>query len=121
MQIRMSGFAVATAFISAISAAPAAAQAAPPQTGVKDGIVGSDVMGDRNRTGPDGWSWAPVTRDQTAAGSGAGETAENLKKAPNASTAGPETKPIAPGDDPGTPATADAHGPGTIEKSAGAR
>ena len=42
------------------------ARAADPAA-VQEPIKGSDVMGDKGRSGPDGWSWAPQVRDQVPA------------------------------------------------------
>ena len=94
----------------AIAADPAAVQAP---------IKGSDVMGDKGRTGPDGWSWAPQTRDQAPADKN-NTAAANGRNDPN-STPGPQpSKKLAPGDDPGTPVASNPNGagPGTTAGSA---
>ena len=72
-----------------------------------DPIKGADVMGDKNRSGPDGWVQAPVTRDQApaAATKAAGET----KTTVGATSASHQV--MSPGEDPGTPVTP-ATGPG---------
>lgn len=82
-----------------------------------DPIKGSTVMGDKGRSGPDGWSWAPVTRDQGAgaAAPGAGTQTPNKQPDPQAGRSLP------PGQDPGTPATAASAGPGTMNTAAGDR
>ena len=77
----------------------------------QDKIHGQDVMGDKGRTGPDGWSWAPTTRDQ-APGNQSGQSA--AKAAPNSQPSPGEGKKLSAGDDPGTPAKTDARGPGTM-------
>ncbi len=92
-----------------IMASPA--RAADPAA-VQEPIKGSDVMGDKGRTGPDGWSWAPQTRDQ-APGDKDNQTAANGRGALNSQPSPAEGKKLAPGDDPGAPAATDAHGPGT--------
>lgn len=87
---------------------------------VKDGIVGSDVMGEKGHGGPDGWAWAPVTRDQGASSAAPGQSA-NAGKALNAQPAGGAGKTLSPGQDPGTPATADANGPGSLDQPISAK
>lgn len=77
----------------ALAADPAAVQAP---------IKGSDVMGDKGRTGPDGWSWAPQTRDQAPADK-SNTTANNGRGDPNSRPGPQPSKHLAPGDDPGTP------------------
>lgn len=93
------------------------AQAADPPAdpaSVQAPVKGLDVMGDKNRTGPDGWSWAPQVRDQAPADK-SNRTAANGRGDTN-SQPGPDTgKKLAPGDDPGTPAATEAHGPGTMD------
>ena len=117
MRLRQLGLATIAAGLMGLAAPAWAADPADPAS-VQAPIKGSDVMGDKGRTGPDGWSWAPQTRDQapdakgsqTAANGGGGDL--NSKRGPN------EGKKLAPGDDPGTPAATDAHGPGTMDSGA---
>ena len=100
-----------------VASSAALAQTADPAA-VQQPIKGADTMGDKGRTGPDGWSWAPQTRDQAPADKD-GRTAANGRGAAN-SLPGPNTAAkLAPGDDPGAPAATDAHGPGTIDGGAG--
>ena len=66
-----------------------------------DPIKGSDTMGDKGRSGPDGWIQAPVPRDAAAGGS---DKAPGETKPGQASTASKSAgqKPMNAGDDPGT-------------------
>ena len=97
--------AVACLAIGIMAWTPLASAADP--AAVQAPIKGSDVMGDKGRTGPDGWSWAPQTRDQAPADKSADKSSD-----PN-SRPGPDTgKKLAPGDDPGTPVASGSHGPG---------
>ena len=96
-----------------------AARAADPAS-VQTPIKGSDVMGDKGRSGPDGWSWAPVTRDQAPAGKAPGETTAAVHGAPNAMPSSGAGKSLPPGQDPGTPAATQA-GPGQLAGGADAR
>ena len=89
------------------------AWAADPVAGTAP-IKGSDAMGDKGRSGPDGWSWAPQTRDQAPADK-TNETAANGRGALNSQPAPDAGKTLKPGDDPGTPVATDSHGPGTID------
>ncbi len=103
------------ALVASIMAGAPFARAADPAS-VQAPVKGSDVMGDKGRTGPDGWVWAPQTRDQVPADS-ASRTAANGRNDLN-SQPGPEaSKKLAPGDDPGTPAATDPHGPGTMDSA----
>ena len=101
-------------------AAPARAAdlAATDPSAVQAPIKGEDVMGDKGRTGPDGWSWAPQTRDQ-APDDKNNQTAANGRGDANSAPNPSQGKKMAPGDDPGTPAATDAHGPGTADSGAG--
>ncbi len=81
-------------------------------------IHGQDVMGDKGRTGPDGWSWAPTTRDQAPADQKGGQTAANAHSTPNTQPGPNEGKTLPAGEDPGTPGPTDAHGPGTMDNVA---
>ncbi len=65
-------------------------------------IKGATVMGDKDRSGPDGWVQAPVTRDEAPAASQ--KSAGEPPKA-KAAMAPPPSKPMAPGDDPSTRST----------------
>lgn len=111
---------------AARAADPAPSANAPPPSAplVKDGIVGADVTSDRNRSGPDGWSWAPTTRNQSFSGKAPGETEASVHDTPSAKpdAAGKpddsSTKKLAPGDDPGTPLTANADKPSMAGQSA---
>ena len=97
------------AALAGLQAAPLAHAADPPP----GGIVGQDVMGDKGRSGPDGWSWAPVTRDRAANGDAAGQAAAN--GAPNAQPDPGAGKTLPPGEDPGTPVK-QVQGPGALDK-----
>lgn len=73
------------ALVAVAAAAPARAQTQPGE------IKGSDVMGDKSRSANDGWSQAPVPREQSAAKDapdpGGHSTAENRDRpVPPAST-----------------------------------
>ncbi len=95
-------------------AACAADAANPPP------VVGSDVMGDKSRSGPDGWAWAPVTRDQSASAStpAAGEDGKKSQVPPNAQPAPNEGKTLPPGQDPGTPIASGSDSPAALQKPA---
>lgn len=80
-------------------------------------IKGESVMGDKGRSGPDGWSWAPVSRDDTAAkGTGKGQSADQMTNGtrPVAAT----TTSAAAGTDPGTPMATRQPGPSGMVASA---
>ena len=98
----------------------ASARAADDPAAVQAPIKGADVMGDKGRTGPDGWSWAPQTRDQAPADKN-NQTAANGRGDANSMPAPSQGKKLSPGDDPGTPAATDAHGPGTTDSGAGGK
>jgi hypothetical protein len=74
-------------------------------------VQGQDAMSDRGRTGPDGWSWAPVTRDQAPTGPSPAASA-NRGGAPNTQPGPMEGRQLPPGEDPGTPSTPQSQGPG---------
>jgi hypothetical protein len=76
-------------------------------------IAGQDVMGDKSRSGPDGWSWAPIARTQAASGRAPGQTEANQTKANMKASREGTTLP--PGQDPGTPAATTPNGPGTLD------
>lgn len=100
--------------VLAAGAAYAADAANPPP------VAGSDVMGDKSRSQPDGWAWAPVTRDQAPSAPAAGQSQGSKPVPPNAQPASNEGKALKPGDDPGTPVASGSDGPGQLEKSAAA-
>ena len=106
------------AIAAGILASSPLARAADDPAAVQAPIKGADVMGDKGRTGPDGWSWAPQTRDQ-APGDKNNQTAANGRGDANSQPGPSEGKKLAPGDAPGTPAATDAHGPGTTDGGAG--
>jgi len=92
---------------------PPLAQAANPSQ--QTPIVGQDVMGDKSRSGPDGWSWAPMTRNQAPSGRAPGQTEARIKAAPDARAAPGEGKTLPAGQDPGAPAAIAPNGPGTLD------
>ena len=112
--------AVAAGVMASATPARAADIAATDPSAVQAPIKGADVMGDKGRTGPDGWSWAPQTRDQ-APGDKNNQTAANGRGDANSAPNPSQGKKMAPGDDPGTPAATDAHGPGTTDSGAGSK
>ena len=101
-----------TAMLGGLLVSAAALAADPPP---QDKIHGADVMGDKGRSGPDGWSWAPTTRDQTPKDQKGGQSAANA--APNTQPSPGEGKKLSAGDDPGTPAKTEARGPGTMDSA----
>lgn len=115
--MRLHHLGLAVAFGLVANAQPGWADDPKPQ----DGIVGSGVMGDKGRSGPDGWSWAPVTRDQGAGSKGPGQEASAAGKTPNAQPDRGAGKTLKPGDDPGTPMVTDARGPGSMDAKGSAR
>ncbi len=90
-------FGAAVVFPAALKAADAPAQTAP--------LHGADAMDGKNKPGQDGWSWAPVPRDQAASQSG--KTPGNDKtpdKTSDASRPVPNIgNHLSAGQDPGTP------------------
>lgn len=74
-------------------------------------IAGQDAMGDKSRSGPDGWSWAPVTRDQAPAGHAAGQD----QATPNTRVGSNEGKTLPHGQDPGSAASPASSGPGSLD------
>jgi hypothetical protein len=86
---------------------------APLRLAQTDPIKGIDTMGDKGRSGPDGWVQAPVSRDTAASGSdkASGET----KPGPSSASA-LNNKPMNAGDDPGTPADPKGASPGNAPK-----
>ena len=105
--------------LAALFVLAAAAACAADPAAAQDAIKGTDVMGDKGRTGPDGWVQSPQTRDQAPADTG-NQTAANGRGALNSEPA-PAKPRLSPGEDPGTPAAADAHGPGTTDAGAKAK
>jgi hypothetical protein len=88
---------------SLLGSSPAAVQPLTPHLlfAQTDPIKGSDTMGDKGRSGPDGWIQAPVARDAAASGSdkAPGETKQGQTSTASKSAG---NKPMNPGDDPGT-------------------
>ena len=80
----------------------------------QDKIVGQDAMGDKGRSGPDGWSWAPMTRSQVP-----GDHGTTNAGTPNTMPDPGAGRTLPAGEDPGTPAVAQAKGPGALDKPAG--
>ena len=95
----------AAVLIVALIAVPAAAGAVWAQA---TPLKGADVMGDKNRSGPDGWVQAPITRDEAPQlkTKAAGEPPSQAASVP------PSHKQLNPGDDPGTPIGNPGTGPG---------
>jgi hypothetical protein len=113
MNIRV--FCQAALAFGAVGVVPAWAADPPGQPGQMP-VVGQSAMGDKSRASPDGWAWAPVTRDRSAMGHppGPGQA--------GAATAGQtQSAKLPAGDDPGTPANPQASGPGALDRSAAAR
>ena len=113
--------ALGLAAILGLSVGTAVSAAEPDPASVQAPIQGASVLGDKGRSGPDGWAWAPVTRDQSASGKAQGETAANVNSAPNAHASNDAGKSLPPGQDPGTPAATSASGPGVLDGSASLR
>jgi hypothetical protein len=63
--------AIALALIG-LAASASLVSAAQPED-VQKPIRGQGTMDDRNRAGPDGWSWAPVPRTDAPSGTAPGE------------------------------------------------
>lgn len=83
----------------------AAAAAAP--------IQGADAMSGKGRSGPDGWSWAPVSRTQGASADAPGEKASDAHHASQQrEVAG--TIDQSPGADPGAPLPVRQPGPAGV-------
>lgn len=111
------------AIVIVLATAPALTSwaASPDPAAVQAPIAGTDVMGDKGRSGPDGWAQAPVTRNQSATGAAVGETSSKVSAAPNTQGSNEAGKTLSPGQDPGTPAKVEAHGPGTMDAAANLR
>jgi hypothetical protein len=75
-------------------------------------------MGDKSRSGPDGWAWAPVTRNQAPAGHAAGQTNANVAAAPDARPGSNGDKSFPQGQVAGTFAPSAPNGPGTLDAPA---
>jgi hypothetical protein len=112
--MRMRRIGLAIVLMGVVAAAPGARAADPAAPG---GIVGSDALGDKSRSGPDGWAQAPVTRNEAPAGRAPGQTAATSAAAPNARPEAPGGKTLPPGEDPGTPAAPQASGPGKLDST----
>ena len=114
----------------ALAADPAPQPAAPAygapthSSAPPGGVVGADTMGDKNRSGPDGWVQAPITRDQApaqraqAAGEGQAQQSASTGSTPNRTPGGSQPPPLPPGQDPGTPVAAEPAGPGALDSAA---
>jgi len=84
-------------------------------------IHGADPMSGKDRSGPDGWSWAPVSRTQGASASAPGQAQSNQENAARQAKV-PATNSQAPGKDPGAPIATRQPGPaGTVPGSADAQ
>ena len=82
-----------------------------------DPIKGVDAMSGKDRSGPDGWSWAPVSRSQGASADAPGEKNTNQQHAAQQAKV-PSTGSQAPGEDPGAPLETRQPGPaGTVPSS----
>ena len=99
-----------------LAASMSVAWAADPVAGTAP-IKGSDALGDKGRSGPDGWSWAPQTRDQAPTDK-TDATATDGRGALNSQPGAAAAKSLKPGEDPGTPVATDSHGPGTLDNAA---
>lgn len=95
-----------TASVMIFVALASAANAADPAA-VQAPIKGSSALDGKGRSGPDGWSWAPQTRDQAPTDKSSHAADLNSKGGTT------PTKTFAPGDDPGTPMSPINNGPGT--------
>ncbi len=106
----------APAATSPVAATPAAAgtQDRSGAAAAADPIQGADAMSGKGRSGPDGWSWAPVSRTQGASADAPGEKASDAHHADQQSkVAG--TIDQSPAADPGAPLDARQPGPaGTV-------
>jgi hypothetical protein len=94
------------ALLMASFLAPASTTPRPPAAAIllaqTNPIKGADPMGDKGRSGPDGWIQAPIARDAAASGSdkAPGETQPSRASTPSKPAAEGQMK---AGDDPGTP------------------
>lgn len=86
-----------------------------------DPIRGADSMSGKDRSGPDGWSWAPVSRTQGASADAPGEKKSDVQHASQQAKV-PATGSQAPGEDPGAPMPTRQPGPaGTVPSSPSAQ
>lgn len=94
--------------------ATAGAQNRSGAAAAADPIQGADAMSGKGRSGPDGWSWAPVSRTQGASADAPGEKASDAHHAEQqGKVAG--TIDQSPGVDPGAPLPVRQPGPaGTV-------
>ena len=109
------GLAQTAATATSAAAAPGAgAQDRSGAAAATDPIQGADAMSGKGRSGPDGWSWAPVSRTQGASADAPGEKASDAHHADQQSkVAG--TIDQSPAADPGAPLDARQPGPaGTV-------
>ncbi len=99
---------------AAAAPAGAGAQTLSGTAAAADPIQGADAMSGKDRSGPDGWSWAPVSRTQGASADAPGEKASDTHRAAQQSrVAG--TIDQSPGADPGAPLDTRQPGPaGTV-------
>ena len=110
--------------VCAVSAARAQAPATAAGTQDRSGaaaaadpIQGADAMSGKGRSGPDGWSWAPVSRTQGASSDAPGEKTSDAHHATQQrKVAG--TIDQSPGADPGAPLDTRQPGPAGVVPSA---
>ncbi len=121
MRVRQFGWMLAAGVAMTGCNGAGALAAGPDPAAVQDPIQGTTVMGDKGRSGPDGWVQAPITRDQAPAGKAPGETDAAVHSALNAQASDGAGKSLPPGQDPGTPAVAAAQGPGSIDAASSPR
>lgn len=78
-------------------------------------IAGAEVMSDKNRSGPDGWVFAPVNRTESFSGSSPSENSGKNQRTDVTQTAPApySSRPMPAGEDPGTPASTVPSGPGS--------
>lgn len=115
-----SGLGLGVALLAATAAPGQPARHDTSQTAQTDPITPSSVMGDKDRSGPDGWVQAPVTRDAAPAqkAKAAGEPRDEAAQAASgaAKTVPASAEPMPAGEDPGTPMTP-ATGPGQLSSA----
>ncbi len=108
---------VATAQAQAPTSTADGAQNRSGAAAAADPIKGADTMSDKGRSGPDGWSWAPVSRTQGASANAPGEQKSDQQHAAQQAKV-PATNSQSPGMDPGTPLPTRQPGPaGTVPSS----
>jgi hypothetical protein len=67
------------------------------------GVHGADPMDGKNRSGPEGYVWAPITRDQSPSGTSPTEAKGQPNRSALDARPVPDTgKSLSPGQDPGT-------------------